>query len=212
MDFNHVPLWIQLWGLPLRCKSLTMGKEMGAQLGTVLDVGLYDFPNNARIVKIKILFDISHPIRAGMHTGNDQDGINWVDFRYENLPMFCFRCRLIGHNQENCKNQPIPLEGDTNARGAWLISRNYGCKIYERKEKTLCSNPMRSISGRQFSPIPKGLIDKMATMSIRKQGNQASFKTTITSTYSISEICAFYTLQSAGYSIQSKTYGYIQFS
>jgi hypothetical protein len=67
-----------------------MGKEIGSQIGQVLDVGIYDFPENARIVKVKLLFDISSPIRAGLYIGNDVDGINWVDFRYENLPMFCF--------------------------------------------------------------------------------------------------------------------------
>jgi len=44
LDFSHVPLWVQFWGLPLHCKSILMGKEMGAQLGTVLDVGIYEFP------------------------------------------------------------------------------------------------------------------------------------------------------------------------
>lgn len=77
LDFAHVPLWIQFWGLPLHCKSITMGQEMGSQLATVLDVGLYDFPDNARIVKVKVMFHISNPIRAGMFIGNDQDGITW---------------------------------------------------------------------------------------------------------------------------------------
>jgi len=91
-----------------------MGKEMWSQLGTVMDVGLYDFPDNAKVVKVKILFDINHPIRAGMYIGNDEDGATWVDFRYENLPMFWFGCGLVGHNVENCRNTPLRFEGGTN--------------------------------------------------------------------------------------------------
>lgn len=76
LNFTQVPLWIQFWGLPLHCKSLIMGQEMGSQLGQVLDVGIYEYLKKARIVKIKIMFDINQPIRAGMYIGNDQDGIN----------------------------------------------------------------------------------------------------------------------------------------
>jgi len=65
---------------------------MGAQIGTVQDVGINVFPENAKIVKVK------KPIRAVMFIGNDEDGINWVDFRFENFPMFCFGYGLFGHN------------------------------------------------------------------------------------------------------------------
>jgi len=174
LDFNSVPLWIQFWGLPLHCKSITMGKELGSQIGTVLDVGLYEFPENVKIIKVKILFNVINPIRAGMYIGNNDDGVNWVDFRFENLPMFCFGCGLIGHNQESCKLTPIPIEGGINPRGAWLRTRSYGRRIYEKQEKTFRSNPMKSLSGGPFSPIPKGLVQQMAAMQIRKQETQAT--------------------------------------
>lgn len=158
-----------------------MGQEMGSQLGKVLDVGIYEFPEKAKIVKIKVLIDINLPIRAGMYIGNDDDGINWVDFRFENLPMFCFGCGLIGHNVEHCRNQPIPLEGGINPRGAWLRTKNYGRRVIERKEKTFSSNPLKSISGGPYSPIPKGLIDQMAAMKLRKSSSpnfhQATYQT-----------------------------------
>jgi hypothetical protein len=105
-----------------------------------------------------------------MFIGNDNDGITWVDFHFENLPMFCFGCGLVGHNIDNCKNHHLPFEGGTNPGGAWLRSKNYGRRIIERPDKTFCSNPIRSLSGGQFSPIPKGLIEKMAAMKLHKQG------------------------------------------
>ena len=154
-----------------------MGKEAGSQLGTVLDVGLYEFPENAKAVKVKIQFNIAHPIRVGMFIGNDSDGIKWVDFRYENLPMFCFGCGMVGHNQENFKNPPFPFEGGTNPRGAWHRSKSYGRRLIEKKVKTLSSNPIRSLSGGQFSPIPKGLMDKMAAMSLKKSASQLARQT-----------------------------------
>ena len=172
LDFTQVSLWIQFWGLPLHYKSISMGQEMGSQLGKVMDVGIYEFPEKSKIVKVKVLININHPIRAGMFIGNDNNGINWVDFRFENLPMFCFECGLIGHNLENYKNPPIPIVGGTNPRGAWLRSRNYGHMIYERKERTFSSNPLKSISGGQFSPLSKGLLDKMATINLNRHNPQ----------------------------------------
>jgi len=142
---------------------------MGAQIGSVMDVGMYEFPENAKAVKVKILFNIKDPIRAGMFIGNDRDGITWIDFRYEGFPMFCFGCGIVGHNIENCRSPPIPFEGGTNPRGSWLRSKTYGRRIVDRPEKAFRSNPFKSVSGRQFSPVSKGLMEKMAGMNINKQ-------------------------------------------
>jgi hypothetical protein len=46
IDFKHVPVWIQIWGLPIHCKTTTMGKHLGSQLGKVEESALYDYPQN----------------------------------------------------------------------------------------------------------------------------------------------------------------------
>jgi hypothetical protein len=169
LNFNQVPLWIQIWGLPLHCKSISMGQQLGAQIGTVLDTGLYDYPGKARIIKVKVLWDINNPIIAGMHIGNDQDGITWLDFRYENLPMFCFYCGLVGHVEDTCEAKPKDIMEETiNPRGAWLRSTEYGRRIIDKKDRKFSSNPMKSLSGGLFSPIPQGLLDMMADISLTR--------------------------------------------
>jgi hypothetical protein len=109
----------------------------------VEDAALYDFPDKARIVKIRVQIDTNQPIRPGIFIGNTKDGIKWVDFRYENLPMFCFMCGHIGHNENNCSNQTTAMNhGSTNPRGPWLRSNSYGRRINDKRDYIFNSDPM----------------------------------------------------------------------
>jgi hypothetical protein len=169
LDFHHVPTWIQIWGLPIHCKTVNMGKHLGAQLGKVEDAALYDYPQKARIIKIKVSLDIREPIRPGMFIGNTKDDINWVDFRYENLPMFCFGCGLVGHTEDNCSDSSQnSLEERVNTRGSWLRSNIYGKRVNENRDKRFNSNPMQSTSGGQFSPIPKSMLAIFAKLKLEE--------------------------------------------
>lgn len=149
LDFSNVPICIQFWGLPMHCRSAEMGTAIGEQIGEVIDSAVYEMPDKANFVKIKVQFNINNPIRAGLYIGNKVDGINWVDFRYENLPMFCFYCGLVGHTEEICSQKreenPDNEKEGTNPRGAWLRSNNYGRRLVERKEKTFRSNVRNSL-------------------------------------------------------------------
>lgn len=142
-----------------------MGKALGGQMGTVLDAGIYDFPDRTRAIKIKVLFNIMNPIRAGMHIGNKKDGVTWIDFRYENLPTFCFVCGLIGHVEDICGNREAEQNtGAVNTMGGWLRSNIYGRRVNEKKEHGFCSNPTSSTSGGVHNPIPN--IGKTSSMDL----------------------------------------------
>jgi hypothetical protein len=109
MDFDHVPLWIQLWGLPPHCKTKQMGENIGALLGKVEASEFYEYPGKKVIIKIKVAIDINKPILSGIHVGNLTDGTNWIDYRYEKLPQICFKCGMIGHGDNLCRNQALDL-------------------------------------------------------------------------------------------------------
>jgi hypothetical protein len=171
IDFLHMPIWIQLWGLPIHCKTIAMGKHLGSQLGKVEESALYDYPQKARIVKIKVWIHIEDPIRPGMFIGNTKDGITWIDFRYENMPMFCFGCGLVGHNEDQCENE-TPTDGEVNTRGPWLRSNVFGRRINEKRDKRFNSDPLQSASGGQFCSIPKAMMEMLAKMKLEEENEE----------------------------------------
>jgi hypothetical protein len=179
LEFHKVPIWLQLWNLPLHCKTITMGKHLGAQLGQVEEAAIYDFPDKARIIKIKVHIDTTQPILPGIFIGNAKDGIKWIDFRYENLPMFCFLCGYIGHNEANCEQQNTTTEeGEINPRGPWLRATSYGRRINDKKDPRFNSNPMKSMSGGCFSPIPKAMLEMLAKMKLEEEATPPKNKST----------------------------------
>lgn len=45
----------------------------------------------------------------------------WIVFKYENVPMFCFICDLLGHSDRFCSHLFDTLENEiTRSDGAWM--------------------------------------------------------------------------------------------
>ncbi|MCH80769.1 F-box/FBD/LRR-repeat protein [Trifolium medium] len=151
-----------------------MGFKIGSALGNVEDSVVYEYPEKAKIVKIKVAYNVQKPIIPGLYIGHQSDGTTWVDFRYEGLPMFCFNCGLVGHIEANCiyEIKYNKAEGEINPVGAWLRSNVYRKRVLDDKDKMFSSNPLRSASRGQFSPVPEALLRKMAEVSMKEQAAQ----------------------------------------
>jgi len=55
----------------------------------------------------------------GRYIKNDEGGRFWVDFRYERLPTFYYRCGKLGHDEKHC--QASSLEHLSRRQyGEWL--------------------------------------------------------------------------------------------
>ncbi|MCH82220.1 hypothetical protein A2U01_0003021 [Trifolium medium] len=166
IDFDHVPIWIQLWGLPPHCKTKQMGTSIGTLMGNVEASEFYEYPGKQVIIKIKVAININNPITSGIHVGNPTDGTSWVDYRYEKLPQVCFKCGMIGHTDKLCRNQALVL--DTLAPlGPWIRSTQYGKRKMEDKDRKFYSNPSHAKNFGQYSPpVPSDLLEKLAAMRV----------------------------------------------
>ncbi|KAH7851615.1 hypothetical protein Vadar_014294 [Vaccinium darrowii] len=140
MVFNHSPIWIQVWGLPLQFYSVAVGTKIGKSVGEFLEI---DMPasghREGRLMRIMVSIDITVPLRRGMKLKLDEGEPFWVELRYEKLPMFCCYCGFLGHDQKSCVKQSKDLEN-----GTFKVETQYG--------NWLRASPGKSSGWKKYGP------------------------------------------------------------
>jgi hypothetical protein len=143
-----------------------MSESLGALMGKVEASEFYEYPGKKVIIKIKVNVNVYKPITSGIHVGNPNDGNCWIDYRYEKLPLVCFKCGLVGHADTLCRNPPMTL-GTLAPLGPWIRSTQYGKRKMEAKDRKFYSNPSQAPNFGQYSPpVPTALLDQLAAMKI----------------------------------------------
>ncbi|XP_075665169.1 uncharacterized protein At4g02000-like [Castanea sativa] len=98
-----VTLWIQIWGAPLDMYSSRVAKEVGSRLGLVEEVEQRKGHDELNyFMRVRVALPISKPLRRGSFIAGFDGEKNWVKFKYERLPMFCYYCGVLGHDIKNC--------------------------------------------------------------------------------------------------------------
>ena len=103
IKFDKSPFWIQIHGLPTMCQTKEVGECIGATLGKVekVDANGKGFCLGNSLC-IKVLLDISLPLCRGRKVCLGEQGLKWVDLKYERLPIFCYLCGRVDHDEKEC--------------------------------------------------------------------------------------------------------------
>ena len=124
ITFNRSSFWIQVHGLPMRMQTKEVVEKIAGPLGPIekVDVGSRGF-SLGKYLRLRMSIDISKPLSRGrvVRMGATEKG--WVDFRYERLPIFCYWCCKLDHDDRDCPlsiKSNESLEFDERQYGSWL--------------------------------------------------------------------------------------------
>lgn len=121
--FNFSPIWVQVWNVPVHLMFLESGKKIGALVGKVNDVMLVEAGGREdRHVRVLIDLDLTKPLLRGTTLKYKQEEC-WIEFKYEQLPLFCFYCGRVGHNEILCSQRRT----DVDQTVLKLHSMGFGC-------------------------------------------------------------------------------------
>lgn len=125
VKFTHSAFWIRVYNLPILSMVHEVGEDIGNNIGPLVEV---DVPENGigwgRFLRIRVEIDVTKPLLRGKILEGDDGKPFWVDFRYEHLPIFCYRYGRIGHSGNECVEGRRSGGGDplvaTDRFGSWL--------------------------------------------------------------------------------------------
>lgn len=136
-DFNLIPMWVRVFGLPLGSMNRATGELIGKDFHELLDVDVgHDGKAVGKFLRIKVKLNIQEPLMRGFmldrekEKGNDdtvmedptqkkkKKKVLWCRFEYEYLPDFCYTCGIVGHCEKECMQKPV--RGEAPQFGPWL--------------------------------------------------------------------------------------------
>lgn len=75
MNFTHLPIWVQVWGLPLDLFSEGVGTDIGKGLGRVVEVDLKALASDqARFLQIHVEIRLDIPVCRGSKVQGPKGG------------------------------------------------------------------------------------------------------------------------------------------
>ncbi|KAM2157361.1 hypothetical protein ACFX1R_042943 [Malus domestica] len=110
-----VPFWVQIRGVPLSLSTETNVRRLAKEIGDLVEL---DDPVKARgFLRVRVEVNTKNPLAKGcwIPRGNNKD--SWIEFRYERLQDFCYRCGGIGHVNTECSF--AIGNGDAAGYGEW---------------------------------------------------------------------------------------------
>lgn len=115
LEFNFIPIWVQVSQLPLGMMNARTAEALGDEIGVFLEADTDEGDKAVgRFLRFKVKIDIRKPLMRGMTVIADSNNVErWCPLAYEHLPDFCYVCGLLGHTDKLCdvaweKGKPLP--------------------------------------------------------------------------------------------------------
>lgn len=80
-----------------------IGWAIGSCLGSVLDVDVTETRVQwGNCLRVRVLIDVTKRLVRGKKITIEGGESKWVNFKYEILPNFCYRCGQLNHALKDC--------------------------------------------------------------------------------------------------------------
>ncbi|KAK3040000.1 hypothetical protein RJ639_027190 [Escallonia herrerae] len=127
VDLSKSPFWVRVYRLPPNRMTTNNAITIGRRIGELQQI---EISKDGRLgekgfLRLRVKIDIEKPLPKGFAMRKEGKEDAWIQFRYERLPDFCFRCGCLGHVRKWCNRDIDPtaewnLAGVTRPYSPWI--------------------------------------------------------------------------------------------
>lgn len=122
VQLDGMKMWVQIYDISRGFISEKILRSIGSSMGQVIKLDPTTFDGAwKQYVRIRILINISKPLKRRLKLKREGDSRSCINFKYECLGTFCFVCGILGHSEGDCSvvyNNPDKVIEKT--YGSWL--------------------------------------------------------------------------------------------
>ncbi|CAN0858601.1 hypothetical protein LINGRAHAP2_LOCUS7346 [Linum grandiflorum] len=139
----HAPFWIHLCDLPRKYCTVKIGEKLGSLIGqVVLSTICEDIASHRLFLRIRVILNAARPLISEVGAVHNSFHIQ-TTVRYENIPLLCFTCGLLGHDKKHCPRRLFPSTS-TSKFGPELRARRGWRQVDEISLRPLPHQPPES--------------------------------------------------------------------
>lgn len=122
IELKWMDLWIQVYDLKPGFMTERILTEVGNYTGKFVSSCPSNFSGVWRdYFRIRVTIDVSKPLKRRMKVKRAAENWFWINFKYENVPTFCFICGVLGHSEKFCSRLFTVAEADiVKPYGPWM--------------------------------------------------------------------------------------------
>ncbi|KAK9942560.1 hypothetical protein M0R45_008218 [Rubus argutus] len=144
VPYYLVTYWVRITGLTPEKMIESNARLIGSEIGEVLELD-HTSPEDAFLrgyLRIKIRLDSRRSLPTGFWLPVSKHSSSRVEYIYEGLHTFCWRCGMLGHSMDDCKHKQNDSQPGAASESRWF-GPWMACKSDKLPPANVFGKPMR---------------------------------------------------------------------